>query len=800
MSVLDPSLRALLERERERASARADSHAKDVEISISFTGDIADLEAIGFRAPSVIRGRGLTIAAGSIPLERLEQLATIDHVISVEGARTVHAELNFSVPAIDAGPTKSPANQFKGRNVIVGIVDVGVDYRHGVFRKPDKSTRILALWDHTIQPDPALGEKSPDGFTHGVEYLPGKINQALTAADNDFDSALSIVRSVDRVGHGTGVAGIAAGDGSQAGTSDDRGNCEPAFTFVGVAPEAELIVVKFIRKLADSMGSKRPDLIQAFEYIFRHPSVPDRTTGKPRPVVINFSHGDHLGAHDGTSNFEKALELLVNETSGRAVVKSAGNDGAAKRHAQGTVGAGTGSEVVTFEVQPKDQTASQIEIWYPGSGSLGVMLLPPVAVVGQNRIVQPGEPQPFKLEIGEASDPARARITSDLNSPANGDKRINIVIDPPSGADLSGLPSGPWKIQLTNSGGAAVPFHAWINGEGNAPFFTGAHVSVSGTISIPGTSKGVITVGAYVHRGANAGTVADFSSRGPARNAGAADHKPDLVAPGRNVVSARANKDSSCSECCVNFYDSEKQGQGTSVAAPHVAGAVALMFEKNAGLTSAEVLTILKDSAQRPPGFTGPLPDNDFGSGVLNVSEALKLVSPPGGGGSGGGGGGGGGGGPVPSIEHAPRMSSRAPFMDFEEVHRAPQPFSALPAFTALRGQAMTTPTGQLYAALISRYFSEIRALIRSNRRVGAVWQRVGGPSLVRQLMQRVFDPDRPLPNTIKDVSLAKAVGRFLDVLRRYGSPDLCRDIERFGGMMTALEGRSLNGLLGRHS
>jgi subtilisin family serine protease len=792
MSVLDPSLRALLARERERAPAHVAGGLADVEISISFTGDIADLHHVGFRAPSVIGGGGLTIAAGSIPLNRLEQLAAIGHVISVEGARPIHAELNFSLPAIDAGPTKFPANQFKGRNVVVGIIDVGVDYRHGVFRKPDNTTRILALWDQSIQPKPELGEKSPDGFNHGVEYLPDKINEALRAADNDFESALEIVRSVDRVGHGTGIAGIAAGDGSQAGTSDDRGNCEPAFTFVGVAPEAALIVVKFIRKPADSMGTERPDLIQAFDYIFKHPAVLDRTTGKPRPVVVNFSHGDHLGAHDGTSNFEKAIEQLVTEKSGRVVVKSAGNDGATKRHAQGTVAAGSSTEVLTFEVQPNDHTATQIEVWYPGSSSLDVMLLPAVATVTPNRIVQPGEP-PFKLEIGDPADPARARITSDTNSPANGDKRINILIDAPSGADQTPLPSGPWRIQLTNGGGPAVPFHAWINGEGNAPFFTGSHVSVSGTLSIPGTSKGVITVGAYVHRGASSGKVADFSSRGPARNAAPNEHKPDLVAPGRNVVSARANKDSRCSDCCVNFYDSEKEGQGTSVAAPHVAGAVALMFEKNPNLTFAEVLSPLQNSARRPPGFTGPLPDNDFGFGVLNVSEALKLVHP-----ASGGGGGGGGGGPAPAIDRAPRMRTRTPIARSDYDDHAPQQFSTLPAFTALRGHAMTTPTGQLYAALISRYFSEIRGLIRSNRRVGAVWQRVGGPSLVRQLMQRVFDPDRPLPRTIKDASLASAVGRFLQVLHRYGSPDLCRDIERFGGMMTTLEGRSLNGLLGR--
>jgi hypothetical protein len=96
----------------------------------------------------------------------------------------------------------------------------------------------------------------------------------------------------------------------------------------------------------------------------------------------------------------------------------------------------------------------------------------------------------------------------------------------------------------------------------------------------------------------------------------------------------------------------------------------------------------------------------------------------------------------------------------------------------------------------VSRYFSEIRGLIRGNRRVGAVWQRIGGPLLIRHLLRRVFEPARPLPDELGGVPVASGIARFFGVLRRYGSASLQRDIEHYGPLMLALEGQTLNQVL----
>lgn len=734
-----------------------------VNITVKFTGDLADLTALGFEAPTILShlSKGFSIAAGSIPAPALEALASIEHVVKIEGSRPLRPELNHSVEEVHAGTGSFPASQFNGRGVVIGVIDTGFDYRHQVFRKQDGKTRILALWDQTLTLQGA--EAGPAGFPAGVEYRQPLIDAALAAAD-----PLSIVRSNDRLGHGTHVAGIAAGDGSQAG------NCRGAFTFVGLAPAAELILVK-VPVAPDAIGEAQ-NVVHAFDYIFQHPSAAGR------PVVINLSQGDHLGAHDGTSLLEQAIDILLLQPR-RAVVKSAGNAANKDRHAEGTAPA-LGSVDIDFEVQPKDSSVRRLELWYPGTGTLGIRVVAPGTPEQISEPVDPGSATE-RFNVG-AQDPTAVFIDSMDQDPDNHDKRITVRLEPPlGGADL---PAGGWKLRLSNAGAAATPFHCWIDADSadkRAPKFR-SHVSKACTISIPGTAENVITVAGYATEGWTSGQLADFSGRGPTRDGRT---KPDIAAPGVAITSARANQEGSrCSDCCVDFYKDES---GTSVASPHVAGAIALMLQKDPDQNAALLLARLRAGARVPDGVSTPLPDNDWGSGKLNVGAALNAVPAP-------GGGGGGGGGPIPFTEPShtlPLPSGPALSRPRRRRDRPSQPLAMTPAFTALRRRALASPTGQLYAALISRNFSEVRGLIRSNRRVAAVWQRIGGPQLIQQVAQRVFDGDRPLPVTLEGVHLASGVRRFLDILQRYGSLELRADIERHGALMLALEGRSLNQL-----
>jgi hypothetical protein len=123
-------------------------------------------------------------------------------------------------------------------------------------------------------------------------------------------------------------------------------------------------------------------------------------------------------------------------------------------------------------------------------------------------------------------------------------------------------------------------------------------------------------------------------------------------------------------------------------------------------------------------------------------------------------------------------------------------PLARTAAFSLLRERALATPAGQLYAAIVSRHFSQVRAMVRTNRRVAVVWHRIGGPELIGALAQRVFTPDAPLPSMLNGVPLADGVARLLRVLERYGPPDLKRAVASYGPLMLAITGKSVNQIL----
>lgn len=747
MRKLDPALRSLLELSRKRE--RAEPPPSRVDIAVKFSGDIEDLRAIGFADRTVLKHptAGFTIASGSIPLENLDELAAIPHVIKVEGSRSMKPELNNSVPDIRADQVHNASTPFKGAGVVMGVIDSGFDYTHHSFRKADGTSRILALWDQRLTPQ--SGESSPAGFGLGVEYSKADIDSALQASD-----PFSIVRSKDsKKGHGTHVAGIAAGDGSQSG------NCRGAFTFVGVAPEADLILVKL--RTGDIRIGESNNLIDAFDYIFSHTQVAGR------PVVINLSQGDNLGPHDGTSLVEQAIDIFLLSDS-RALIKSAGNEADDDHHAEGSVPAG-GSLEVELQVQADDSDTRYLELWYPGGSSLDVRVSAPGSPAPTSPVVTPGNRTTWTVNPGApAARQTDVVIDSDTNDPDNGDNRIVVELQPPSSGNL---PAGRWKLRLENAGGAAVAFDVWIERGDDAPEFK-SHVTNSKTISIPGTTDSVITVAAYAAEGSNEGELGNFSSRGPTRDG---RDKPDIAAPGVGVTSAKSRVgDNCCSDCCVDFY---KDKNGTSMAAPHVAGTVALMFQKNPGLSADEIKQILIDTARTPEGITGTPPVNEWGAGLLDALAAVNAVPSPGsGGGSGGGGGGGGGGGPSPfaPVEN-PDVSA-----SFPTLGDPLRPHLLYSLMDDLRATVLRTPTGQRCAALVSKHFSEVRGLINSNRRVATAWHRLQGPRLVRILLELAHEPESSPSLAITGGDLSDRVAGFLDVLARQGSDTLVSDIRRY--------------------
>ena len=253
-----------------------------VSVLVQFNGETGPLVTAGLQ----IASRTDDVLTGDIAVSAIDALAALEGVVRIEGARLMHPMLDIATADAHLGNTRSPGigtppTAYRGRNVIVGLIDSGIDYTHASFRRADGSTRILRIWDQFLVP--AAGEAAPAGYSYGVEYTDTQINSALGNA-----SPHSVVRHRDRGAHGTHVAGIAAGNGRAAGT------------FAGVAPEADIIMVR-----NDSRGSdgtlqlaNSVRTVDALHYIY---SV---AAALNRPVVVNQSQSMNVGPHDGTTLLE----------------------------------------------------------------------------------------------------------------------------------------------------------------------------------------------------------------------------------------------------------------------------------------------------------------------------------------------------------------------------------------------------------------------------------------------------------------------------------------------------------------
>jgi subtilisin family serine protease len=754
MSKIDPKLEIMLRQRGKKRSlsldeggdaATAGASPTDgddpgeelVPILLKFTGELSELTALGFRPETVLQN----LATGRIRLADLPALAEHPNLVKLEISRPLYPDLNTSGPSIGIGSVHEGATPMKGAGTIVGVIDSGIDYRHECFQIPGGNSRIAFLWD--MKPAEGATGTPPNGFSTGIEYTRDELKTALANSN-----PLSVVPHEDKnrdSGHGSHVAGIAAGNGRA------EGNCQAMGTFVGMAPTADLVVVCLDSGPGDELGES-VNLVNAIDYIFK------KADEAGKPAAINISLGDNLGAHDGTSLVEQFIDLFLLLGDGRAVIKSAGNEGAARHHAMGTITAGGAQSVnVTFRVPAGVTSRVIIDLWYAGADRFDVTLTPPTgAGLGP---VSPGAPFPGP-GLGNNNT---AFIRSQLNDPDNNDNRIYLEI---ARSAAPAVEAGTWTLTLTATTLTDGGFHAWIERNTRTRFLP-PFVSSDFTLTVPGTARRVITVGAYADRGTHSGQLCDFSSRGPTRDGVI---KPEVVAPGDGIMSVRSGSIPGGAACMQLCSDQYHPLPGTSMAAPHVTGLVALMLQKNPTLPIADIRQHLFASTSKDPAVMGALPNSQWGHGIISAPGAVAAVpAVPG-----------GLAGPVePEVVVSPTNggSDTQPALG-----GAPILFDA-------------RAPGEI-VGLVQRHAPEVRGLINTNRRVAAVWLRHHGPEIVRNLLYASYDPDRPLPEQVNGLPLAHCLIRILAILRRYGSTALQADIQRHGEQLLRLPGLSYNQIL----
>lgn len=453
-------------------------------------------------------------------------------------------------------------NNLTGRGVIVAIVDSGIDYAHPDFRNADGTTRILELWDQNLD----------------TVYDAEDINQALEQATEI--ERYAVVPSRDRSGHGTHVAGIAAGNGR---ASNGR--------YRGVAFESNLIIVK-LGTPEENAFPRTTELMSALDFCVK------KSGEYGRPIAINLSFGNNYGSHSGTS----LLETYINDVAdfGRnVIVIGNGNDGAAALHTAGTVETGNTKEIqlAVSEFEP----TLNVQIWKNYADNIEIVIEAPNGTrVGPLQQIL----GPQRLRVGDTE----MLIYYGEPKPFNPYQEIYIEFIP-VGDYVEG---GIWRIQLIPRDIVNGNYDMWLPSGGTLNMGTAFLEPVEETtLTIPATASKGIAVGAY---DARFNQPAAFSGRGFTRETNQV--KPDIVAPGVEITS-----------CAVGGgYETRT---GTSMATPFVTGSAALMMQwgivegNDSYLYGEKIKAYLIRGARRTIGGFDEWPNQQLGWGTLCVEASL---------------------------------------------------------------------------------------------------------------------------------------------------------------------------------
>ncbi|TCT16300.1 subtilase family protein [Natranaerovirga pectinivora] len=471
-----------------------------------------------------------------------------------------------------------PYVPLRGRGVIVGFVDSGIDYTHPSFIYEDNTTKILSIWDQSIQE----GEP-PLNFQYGTEYTEDDINNAL-ASENPFE----IVPSIDETGHGTFLAGVAAG--------------RYVDQIAGAAPDADIIMVKlkpgknYIREIYllrdDAITYQDNDIMLGINYLMQKAAI------YGRPLVICVGLGNNQGAHDGTSVLEEYLSRIA-RTRGYSVVVSTGNEANLAHHYLGNYPPGEPFQDVEITVAGNERGLN-VQIWVQTPDIYSVGIISPTGEVIPRIAPRLRVREEFQLLL----ERSRVYIEYQRIEEKSGDQLILLRFDLPT--------QGIWTIRVYGDVVVSGQYNMWMDREGwIQPATQFLRPNFNTTLTLPSTSREPISVGAYNHMD---NSVYIGSGRGPTRDGRL---KPDLVAPGVNVLGPLPN----------NTYGTMT---GTSVSAAHVAGASALLLEwgivqGNAPLLNTRLIKkmLMRGATRRPPVV---YPNFEWGYGSLNLINSFNIL------------------------------------------------------------------------------------------------------------------------------------------------------------------------------
>lgn len=536
-----------------------------IEMIIKYHGGLAEVTA-ALAAQAEILNENYAIL--TIPLENVPRLFEFRQVEYFELPKNVtymiHSNLDQScIPPVQ----RETGYGLTGQGVLAGIIDSGIDYTHKDFIAPDGTSRVMYLWDQTLDGNP------PPGFLRGTLYTNAQLNEALRAPD-----PYAVVPSRDTVGHGTAIAGIIGGNGAESGGG----------TF-GVAPQVTYVVVKLGNRGNENF-SRTTEIMRGIKFIT------DISEALLLPLALNISYGTNDGAHDGNSLFEQYIDSVA-EATRSVICIAAGNEGSTARHYHDKV-ASNRSVTAEFVVGGQPQRLN-LTMWKNFADIFSI------------EVVAPSGDSTGNIPAGRMI----TQVTID-------NVQVSVLFGQPTNYNISQeiyfslqaveehIDQGLWQIIVR--GGAVVDgsFDIWLPTADSATMGTSfLRPDPENTLTLPATARNVISVGGY---NSVLNTSADFSGRG--KRYDTYGQKPELVAPAVGIYTVKSG----------GGYDTFN---GTSIATPFVTGSCVLMLEwghirgHDFFLYGQRIKSFLCKNAGRNPSLT--YPNSIWGYGTLKLCNTM---------------------------------------------------------------------------------------------------------------------------------------------------------------------------------
>lgn len=477
-----------------------------------------------------------------------------------------------------------PLLDLRGQGVLIGFVDTGIDYTLDIFKSGKNSTRIAAIWDQTINNG---GQEEYNLFNYGTVYTKNQINEAIVA-QNEGNNPYDIVPSVDDDGHGTFLAGVAAA----SRTSE----------YSGAAPECEIVAVKLkeAKKYLkdyylikdDAKAYSETDLMMGVRFLQNFAKK------KGMPIVICIGMGTGSGPRNGATPFAQVLSSIALQYNS-IVVTCVGNDASERTHTSGIVLSQDEPQEIEINIGNNEKGIS-MEIWVESRDVLSVSIISPSGETIPRIPARSGGPTVFSFLY----ENTKVSVDYKIMETISGYEVILIRFIKPA--------EGIWRLKLYSLTNIIGSYNAWLplrQFMGKDTYFLQSNPDT--TLLEPSAADRVISVGAYNHI---TGAPYIDSGRGYTSDKRV---KPDLVAPGVNVSGPKPK-------------GGVTSKSGTSIAAAHTAGAVALLlswgvyYGNDPYMSTNEIKSLLIRGARRDSDFQ--YPNRISGYGKLDLAEAFLIM------------------------------------------------------------------------------------------------------------------------------------------------------------------------------